>query len=136
MSFWKIDLTTEDGALNAAATGGMACFIAAGLTVLGAAFFAGAAPSGVERIGVLGVAAASVVVLLAGGWRLRSGKGVWWGSAAAGLLVLEILSKLITLTGLFGLVINVILLIVIVNGVRGAWALRGGFDEDVGEVFE
>lgn len=136
MSFWKIDLTTEDGALNAAHTGGMACYIAAGLTVLGAAFFAGAAPAGAERIGVIAVAAASVTIFLIGGWRLRNGKGVFWGGAAVALLLVEILSKLITLTGLFGLVVNVILLIVVANGVRGAWALRRGFDEDAAEVFE
>lgn len=136
MSFWKIDLTTEDGAANAAATGGMACFVAAGLTALGAVFFAGAAGTVEERIGVLAVAGASIVIFLAAGWRLRGGKGAFWGGAAAALLVLEIISKLITLTGLFGLLINVILLIVVANGVRGAWALRKGFDEGAAEVFE
>lgn len=137
MSFWKIDLTTEDGAANAAATGGMASFIAAGLTLLGAVFIAGAMRFGGQSIGIFGFAAVSTVIYLAAGIRLREGKGMFWGGAAMALLVLEILSKLITLTGLFGLFINVILLIVIANGVRGAWALRkGGFDDDAAGVFE
>ncbi|WP_423604077.1 hypothetical protein [Sphingomonas sp. MS122] len=137
MSFWKIDLTTEDGAANAAATGGMACFIAAGLTLLGAVFIFGAVRIGVQAPIVLGFAAVSIVIYLVAGWRLRGGKGAFWGGAATALLVLEALSRLIALTGLFGLVINVILVIVIANGVRGAWAMRkGGFDQDAAEVFE
>jgi hypothetical protein len=136
MSFWKIDLTTEDGAVSAATTGGAACFVAAGLTVLGGILFAGAAPNTEEQIGVLVAAGLSLIVFLVAGWRLRSGKGAFWGGAAAALLVLEIITKLITLNGVGGLIINTILLIVITNGVRGAWALRSGFDEDAAEVFE
>lgn len=137
MAFWKIDLTTEDGAANAAATGGMACFIAAGLTLLGAVFIAGAMRFGGQSVGLFGFAAVSMVIYLAAGIRLREGKGAFWGGAAVALLALEAISKLITLTGLFGLVINLILLVVIVNGVRGAWALRkGGFGEEAVGVFE
>lgn len=135
MSFWKIDLTTEDGAANAAATGGMASFIAAGLTVLGGALLAGAAGAGVERVAVLAFAGVSTIIYLIAGWRLRGGKGAFWGGGAAALLLIEALTKLVMLS-LFGLLINVILLIVIANGVRGAWALRKGFDEDAAEVFE
>lgn len=138
MSLWKIDLTTEDGAANAAATGGMACFVMAGLSVLGVAILAGTGIfSAAARMGVLGYGAASVLVFLAAGWRLRSGKGAFWGIAAALLLVIEIVSKLVTMSGIGFLIVNVIVLIVVVNGVRGAWALRkGGFDEDAVEVFE
>lgn len=136
MSFWKIDLTTEDGAANAAATGGTACFIAGGLTLLGAAFAAGTVRMGGQAPIVLGFAAASIVIYLSAGTRLREGKGVFWGGTAVALLVLEVFTKLVTLS-LFGLLINAILLIVIANGVRGAWALRkGGFDDDTAEVFE
>ncbi len=137
MSFWKIDLTTEDGAANAAATGGTACFIAGGLTLLGAVFAAGTIRMmGGQAPIVLGFAAASIVIYLSAGIRLREGKGVFWGGTAVVLLVLEVLTKLVTLS-LFGLLINAILLIVIANGVRGAWALRkGGVDDDTAEVFE
>jgi hypothetical protein len=34
MAMWNTDLTTEDGALGAAQMGGVACFVAAGLSVL------------------------------------------------------------------------------------------------------
>lgn len=136
MSFWKIDLTTEDGAANAAATGGTACFIAGGLTLLGAVFVAGAVRMGSQAPIVLGLAAVSIVIYLSAGIRLRGGKGVFWGSTAVALLAVELLTKLAMLS-LFGLLINAILLIVIVNGVRGAWALRKrGFDGATAEIFE
>ena len=127
MSFWKIDLTTEDGAANAAA----------GLTVLGGILFASTASNAEERIGVLVVAGLSLIVFLVAGWRLRGGKGAVWGAIAAALLALEIITKLITLSGIGGLIINVILLIVVTNGVRGAWALRkGSFDDATAGIFE
>ena len=102
MSFWKIDLTTEDGAANAAATGGTACFIAGGLTLLGAVFVAGAVRMGSQAPIVLGLAAVSIVIYLSAGIRLRGGKGVFWGSTAVALLAVELLTKLAMLS-LFGL---------------------------------
>ena len=137
MSFWKIDLTTEDGAANAAATGGAACFAAGGLTVLGGILFASTAPNAEERIGVLVVAGLSLIVFLVAGWRLRGGKGAVWGAIAAALLALEIITKLITLSGIGGLIINLVLLILVTNGEGRAWALpKGSFDDATAEIFE
>jgi hypothetical protein len=62
---------------------------------------------------------------------------VIWGGAAAALLGLELLLKLVTLAFSIAMVINVILLIFAINGIRGALALKAGrFDADeVAEIF-
>lgn len=139
MAFWDVDLTTQDGAEGAANLGGFACFIAAGLSVLGVAMAGGLLASGDQAVMLttVGLGAAQVLIFVIAGFRLRAGKGAVWGTVAALLLVLEIAMKLITLTGLPGLVINLILLVGIINGIRGARALRGGAlsPEEAAEVF-
>lgn len=129
MAFWSTDMTTEDGALGAAGQGGIACFVSAVLTVIGAVFLGALQAQGPEGIFVLGFAGLELVVFLIAGWRLRAGKGVIWGSAAAALLLLELVTKLAVLMIGVGLILNVVLLVVTVNGVRGAWALRKGIPD-------
>jgi hypothetical protein len=139
MAVWDIDLTTRSGAETAADQGGLACFIVAGMTVLGALVFGGLAGfDTAEGMIAAGTIAAQAVIAAIAGFRLRAGKGAFWGVAVAVLLVLEIVSKLVTLTGLGGLVLNVLFLVMVVQGVRGAWALRGHplFADDEAEVFE
>lgn len=139
MAFWDVDLTTRSGAETATSQGALACFIIAGLTVLAAVFFGGMIGldtiDGQIAIGVIGLQA---VIALVAGLRFRAGKGAFWGIAVVAMLVLEIINKLVTLTGIGGLVINAIMLVVVVQGVRGAWALKSGtgFEEDHVEVFE
>ena len=139
MAFWDADLTTRMGAESATDQGGIACFVVVGLTVLGAVMTG--ASMGFDTIeGMVSVAAIGIeaVIFLIAGLRFRAGKGAFWGIAAAVILVLEILNKLITLLIGFGIIFNVILLVLIIQGVRGAWALRNevGFSEDDFEVFE
>lgn len=140
MAIWNIDLTTQDGAWSAAQNGGYACYVVAVLGVLGVAMGAMAVSSGGSAlvIGVLAVGLAEILVFAFAGYRLQAGKGVIWGSVAAVLLVLEIVGKLITLTGLPGLVINVIVLIVLVQGIRGAAAIKSGKlnADDAAAVFD
>jgi hypothetical protein len=140
MAFWDVDLETQDGAESAAQLGGFACFVAAGLGVLGVALATLAeASTGASAliIAVLSVGVAEILVFVVAGFRLRAGKGIIWGTIAAILIVLEIVMKLVTLTGIPGIVINAILLIGVVNGIRGARALgRGDMTADeAGEVF-
>ncbi|MGH6615137.1 hypothetical protein [Sphingomonas sp.] len=139
MAFWNIDLTTQDGAEGAAQNGGLACFIAAGLTVLGIAMLVATYQGAPAPLlgGIAGVASETVIFTVAG-FRLRAGKGVIWGGVAALLLVIEMVTKLITMTGIGGVVINLVLLAVMINGVRGALALkRGDLDVDqVAKVFD
>lgn len=138
MAFWTTDLTTHDGAIGAAGMGGTACFVAAGLSVLGALVLALThLVPGVGAVSGAVAAAGEAVVFVVAGLRLRAGRGAIWGIVAALLIVLEIVYKLVTLNGLFGLVINGVLLVGIVNGVRAAFALRRGIDdpEQVAETF-
>jgi len=139
MALWNIDLTTEDGALGAAQMGGAACLVGAVLGALGAISAGGLlASTGQSEVAplVVGLAMLEVLLFAIAGFRLRAGKGVLWGGAAAVLLVLELLVKLLSVS-VIGIIINVILLIVVINGIRGARALhRGSFDAEAdAEVF-
>ena len=135
MSFWKIDLTTYDGAENAARTGGYACFIAVALSCLGAGLIYAAVADGTAAMIALGGIAVEGLVFLIAGLRLRAGKGAFWGMAAAAMIAFELLTKLIGLS-FVGIAIHSVLLIVMINGVRGALALRrNAFPEQLGEVF-
>ena len=138
MAFWDADLTTRMGAESAAFQGGLGCFIYSGMAVLGLVFFGGVngfdTPEGIAGIAGVG---AEVLVTTTAGFRLRAGKGAFWGSAAALIVGLELLFKLISLSINGGLIIGAVVLVVIVQGVRGAFALRSanGFAEDDAEVF-
>ncbi|WP_209349330.1 hypothetical protein [Pontixanthobacter sp. CEM42] len=139
MSFWQIDLTTRAGAHTATSQGAIGCFIFAGLAMLGMLILGGAAgfttTEGITAVVAVGL---EVVVGLVAGFRMRAGKGAFWGIATAALLAFEMVVKIVTLTGLLGLVINGVVLVLIVQGIRGALALRGDavFDDDDVEVFE
>lgn len=137
MAFWTIDLTTRDGAENAAKTGGTVCFVATGLTVLGAILFSTIAlqPGTTPVEAAVGGVVEAIIFLIAG-FRLRGYKGAFWGSAAVLVLFAELLFKIVTLS-FGGIIMNIILMIAIANGVRGAFALRSGkgFYEDEAEVF-
>ncbi|MGY4397967.1 hypothetical protein ACVWZA_003169 [Sphingomonas sp. UYAg733] len=139
MAFWNIDLTTEDGAQSAAQNGGLACFIAAGFCVVGMALAIGThLGSKEELIGVLAAMAGEMLVFVVAGFRLRAGKGIIWGGVAALLLAIEIVAKLVTLIGIPGIVVNIVMLVVLINGVRAALAMRHGDlnTDDVAKVFD
>jgi len=139
MAIWNVDLTTEDGALSAAQLGGFACLIAAGLGVIGLIVI-GVTSNGTSlpMLLVAGLAGAAVEVVLFGvaALRLRAGKGIVWGSVAAVLLAVELVMKIMTLA-VIGILIDAILLIGVVNGIRGVRAL-GRIDlkpADAAEIF-
>lgn len=139
MALWNIDLSTEDGALGAAQMGGAACFVGAVLGVLGAISAGGmaakTADGGIATV-VIGVAILEILLFVIAGFRMREGKGVIWGGSVAVMLALELVLKLLMLS-VIGIIINVILLIVVINGIRGARALHKGVfnEEEVAEIF-
>lgn len=135
MAFWNIDLTTEDGALGAASNGAYACFIAAVLTAISGFIFGGLASDTIARGATAILAVLNIGLFVITGLRLRRGKGAFWGSVAVAWLSLEMLSKLLAVA-IPGLIISAVLLIVVINGVRGAWALRRGIVDDAGATFE
>jgi hypothetical protein len=143
MAFWDIDLTTRAGAKGATDTGALACFVYAAASFGGLAL-SGALLSGGEMlrngslaIGIVVVAGIEIVVGVIAGLRLRSGKGAYWGIAAAAVIVLDIISHLVSLMGWVGLILCAVLLVLVVNGIRGALALKKGigFDDDVYDTF-
>lgn len=136
--FWNADLSTRAGARTAAGMGGVICFVLAGLAVLGIAVFGGLmATNDVERIAGMIFIGIEVVLFLIAGFRLRAGKGAFWGIAAALLLALEMVGKLVAVS-IGGLIFNGIMMVVLVNGIRGAFALRNdtGFDPEDTGVFD
>jgi hypothetical protein len=123
---WDVDLTTEDGALSAAQIGGLACLIGAALAFFGATIVLGlGAGSGALKAALFDASAMLVEIVLfaVAGFRLRAGKGSVWGSVAAMALVIEIAVKLATFA-IVGVLIDTILLIGLVNGLRGVRALQ------------
>ena len=139
MAFSNIDLTTEDGARSAAEIGGLACFIAAALSILGAVLIAGvlggtAAPAAWTF--AIGAGIEAVLFAIAG-FRLRAGRGLVWGSVAAAVITLELIGKMLAFS-VIGIAINIPLLLAMLGGVRGAWALRRGkFDDgEAAAIFE
>jgi hypothetical protein len=77
-----------------------------------------------------------IAVFIIAGLRLRQGKGFIWGIGAALLIVLALAGNLaggaIAAAGL-----NLLLLVFLGNGLRGAWALYRGtsFEDDDIEAF-
>lgn len=124
--FWHVDLTSRLGAHSATHQGALACFIFAGLAVLGFFLLGGAAGyTTPEGIAVMIGAGLEFVVATIAGLRLRSGKGAYWGMATAVLATLELIGKIVALSAV-GAMIGALVLLFIVNGVRGALALKRG----------
>lgn len=130
MALWTSDLTTRDAAEGATGVASLACFIIAGLCVLGAVFAANLAGGALPEQVLFAIIALGIemLVFLVAGFRFRAGKGTISGIAAAAILALEILGKLAALA-IPGLIVNAVALIVIVNGIRGARAMRRGFPD-------
>jgi hypothetical protein len=134
---WDVDLTTRMGAQTAARMGGTAAFVFAVLGVLGAvlaaAFVMRTNPP--VAIGTIVGGLVEALIGLVAGFRLRLGKGMIWGGAAAALDALELITKVVSLQ-FGGLLIGGVVLVYLVNGVRGAAALRRGpFADDDAETF-
>lgn len=138
MGLWNTDLSTPRSARRAAELGSLGCFVLAGLTLL-AGFMARDVinPAQLEgQISVVLIILQAIVGIVAG-IRLRGGRGVYWAMAVVALLLLEIVTKLVTMSGLPGLIINIALLVIVIHGIRGAMALRStDAAEEDGAAFE
>ena len=65
------------------------------------------------------------VVAMIAGVRLQWGKGAYWGMATAVLAALELIGKIVA-QSVIGVLIGGLVLVFIINGVRGALALKRG----------
>lgn len=134
---WEIDLSTRAGAQSAANTGAIACFVFCGMAVLGMILLGGEAGYGTpDGIAVMIGAGLEAVVGLVAGLRLRAGKGAYWGIAVAALAAIELIAKIAALS-IMGIVLVGLILIWVVQGIRGAFALKKEprFEDDDVEVF-
>lgn len=138
MAFWDIDLTTRAGARGAAHTAGTAAFVYAGATVLGA-LIGGAM---VQTVNLAQTSLNMLPIVLAvlaafAGFRLQDGKGLVIGSILTVLVALDLLAHLLALQGIPGMVLCAVVLVLLVQGLRGALALsRGtGFADDNIDTF-
>ncbi|HEX4848906.1 MAG TPA: hypothetical protein VFV30_12245 [Novosphingobium sp.] len=140
MAVWDIDLTTRMGAREAARTASTAAFIYAGVNTLGLLILGGLV-STVGNYGqtMLNLAPVALVVLaIFAGFRLRDGKGLVLGGLLAVVVALGLLIQIASLAIGGGTAIGLVVLVLLVQGLRGAWALhRGtGFEDDDTAAFE
>ncbi|MFM5924461.1 MAG: hypothetical protein ACKOPG_09770 [Novosphingobium sp.] len=141
MAAWSIDLTTRAGARTAARTAGTACLLYATATAVGGLFvlFAGATAlqpgPGQTSLNILPFLLAGFAAIT--GFRLQAGKGLYWGAALALVIALELLARLAAFSGIFGIVLCLVVLIFLIQGLRGARALQAGtgFEDDDIEAF-
>lgn len=138
MAAWDIDLTTRAGAKTGAYQASLVCFVFAGLSLVGLVFLGGMRgfSQGTVSGVVLGAAVLQIAIFVIAALRLRQGKGFFWGIGAALLIVLALVGNLAGgAIGAAGL--NLLLLVFLGNGLRGAWALYRGtsFEDDDIEAF-
>ncbi len=139
MALWNVDLSTEDGALGAAQIGSYACFVAVVLGLISTVLLVGVVMSDGRTptaIFVATFALIEIIVYAVAGLRLRAGKGIVWGIAAAILLTIEVAIKVAAIS-FVGTMINAILLVGVINGIRGARAMGRIIlsADDAGEIF-
>lgn len=140
MSKWFPDVSEAEGLEDARKAGFFGACAFAAMIVLGIAivFFADATPVLGQPVpdptaAVIGMLAELALAVVAA-WRLKIGKGAFWGSALALLFVAEIIGKIAGGTTNVGwMIAYAAIFIALVNGVRGAWARRGHSDA---EAFE
>lgn len=138
MAFWDVDLDSRVGAQGATHLGSIGAFAFAVLALLSAFVLGGISGfDTAEGIGIAVSATVEAIIAAIAGFRFREGKGAFWGLGLLAILLIEGLFKLLTLS-IGGLVINVVLLVCVLQGVRGAFALRNsaGFPEDDAGVFD
>lgn len=137
MAMWDVDLTTRMGAQTATGMGSYAAFAFGLLGVLGVLVYGlghvGATTA--ESVGAMIGGAFEAGVGLIAGLRLRAGKGFVWGIVAAVFAALELLGKILAIQ-ITGVVLCAIILVYLINGVRGARVLKQDrFAEDEADVF-
>lgn len=136
MSKWFPDVAEADGLEDARKAGFIGALAFAAMIALGVAFLlaTGLTPdlqqSGLIVGALLGMAIELALVLVAA-WRLKAGKGAFWGTAILVLFVVEIATKFMAgATNVGWLIAYAAIFMALLNGVRGAWARRNGTVQD------
>jgi hypothetical protein len=144
MSVWLKDVEDYDGAVSATRNGMIAALAFAAMIGLGAILLGAgvempnqpADPDGLP-FQFVGIGIEAAVVLFAA-WRFKIRKGWVAGSIALLLFLIEIGMKLSDgFAGIFWYVMYLAILVGLVNGIRGAWALKAmsGQPENLNDTF-
>ena len=142
MALWTNDLTMREVALGAAQQGGLACFFQAGRYALGAAMTGDLLDGTHSQEAIYRAVGGGleVFLLVVAGLRLLTGRGLIWGGLAVGLVLFELLKKIVAfdILGTGGILLGGLLTIAMINGLRGAWVLRrsGPDPEEAAAIFE
>jgi hypothetical protein len=135
---WDVDLATRAGAEKATRSGASGAFTFAALGALGVVFYGVFLMKTNPALAINSMFGGTVeaVVGIIAGLRLRAGKGLVWGGVTLVLVVLEEIGKVVQRQFGGGIFICLVIIVYLVNGLRGAWALRqDGFADDEADVF-
>ena len=138
MSRWFPDITDPDGLEEARKAGFWGACAFAAMNGIGIVFlfFTGRTPNLGQptsdiTLPLLGIAFELVLVLVAA-WRLKVGKGAFWGAAIVLLFIVEVVGKIAAGTTNVGwMIAYAAIMIALVNGVRGAWWRRNQINAEV-----
>jgi hypothetical protein len=147
MSIWFKDTETYDGARSATRSGmyaslGFGAMLVIGIVVLlvsNGALLGAENLDPMERMVGTAFICAELAVALFAAFRFRMGKGLVAGSAALLIFVIEIGMKIFSgpFVGVLWYVVYLAIFLGLINGIRGALALRQMGDAvEVGETFQ
>jgi len=146
MSIWFPDVSDRFEAREATRIGTYAAsgFVVMGLLGLGMLMFGTADDLMLDPLArYVGLALVAVETMLGAiaAYRFWDGKGSIVGSIVLGIFTIETIFKIVTagFLGVLGYLIHFAVFMGLLNGVRGAWALRGAAQElspEVAQAFE
>jgi len=128
MKKWSAGLATRASAYRASKWGGAACLIQALRMTIGTISTLIVEPKGIARAAAYFVGASLIPIVLAvAGTRLLRGEGLIWGSAAAATVAFDLIfyfPELNSVQAITAVSVRMVLLVMMLNGVRGALAIR------------
>ena len=128
MAIWSKGLATRAGAYRASKWGGIACLLQAARMTIGTIVTLIAAPKGIVYAAAYFIGASLIPIFLAvAGARLWRGEGMVWGSVAVAAVAFDLVvyaPELNSIQAIAAVTVKVALVLLMINGVRGALAIR------------
>lgn len=128
MEIWSAGLATRVSAYRASKWGGIACLIQAARMTIGTIATLIVEPKGIVRVAAYFVGASLIPIVLAvAGTRLLRGEGLIWGGTAAVIVAFDLVfyfPELNTVQAITAVIVKMALLVIMINGVRGALAIQ------------
>jgi len=124
----SVGLATRASAYRSSKWGGFACLSLAALMTIGSIATLIVEQKGLFRAAAEFVGASLIpIVLVVAGVRLLRGEGLFWGIAAAAIIAFDIFfyfPETVSLQSITSIALKVAILLLVMNGVRGALAIR------------